>query len=193
MIELVALVGLPLMDHFMKERVEGGLPAVATNVPARNDDLWRGTTAGCPQFTQPTSHPIGKANWNRCEVSREVFRIEHFMQMSQSIDERLIHRSDWPWLAGAFRSRCHMFCHRKLHEGPARCHSLDARHPAREESHDCAQHVVRCSGVAGVESQATARAPADHDRAIARDGNGGAGIEAEAVETISQREIERQR
>ena len=129
-------------------------------------------------------------NRNRTERVGEVTSVEQLVQMSEPIDHRLVGRSDRSRRAWTLRTRCGVLRDREPHEATARSRALGARGAARNEAHNRAKHVIGRRGITRVQSEPAPGAPADHDRAIARQRHRGAGRKPKAEEAIGERKIQ---
>ena len=91
MINRVAVLLLPLVHHFVQERVEGLAPAVAPNVATADGNLGasRMTTRWCV-VTEPRVHAPGHREANVFQCAAEPFEIESLVLTLQPLGDREI-------------------------------------------------------------------------------------------------------
>ncbi len=87
---------LPLMHHFVQERVEHGRPSVAPDVAPGNHDLSGRAVTGHMQFAETSAHAIGEMNGDGAQRAAKVACIELHVHLGEALDQRLVLRRDWP-------------------------------------------------------------------------------------------------
>ena len=87
MVERQAGFMLPLMDHFVQQRLGGCRPAVAPQVPMRQHDGGGVPVAASLEFTESRLHPVGEPQWQRGECAAKVSLVEDLVQSHKPVDQ----------------------------------------------------------------------------------------------------------
>src|SRR6266542_6802137 len=91
-IELEALLILPLMHHLVEERVRRFLPAVAPDMPPADRDFSGSVSIVGRVVTKSRSHAARHSNQNRLQRTVEPLRIVDRMQATELAGQRLVAR-----------------------------------------------------------------------------------------------------
>ena len=160
-------LGLPLVDHLVKQRSGGSGPSVVSQVSMREGDLWslpRGLHR--PELPQPAAHPAGKPDVGRPEASAETTGIELGMERLKPVERGRILGARRIGGPANRRPRGSVGMHREGDQDPLRQTPLGATEAGPSPSRDSGHHVVGSGLVAAMDPERAAARHADQDSPI---------------------------